>query len=68
MELSVVGRNVVKCSEGLNNRVSNVIRRYVDRRKFGTYTTFSFITFFHVLLVLFYLSFYIRFYVLYAFV
>jgi len=49
-----VSTSVVKWTEGLGNRVSIIMRRCIDRIRFANDMAVMLITFFHILLVLFF--------------
>ena len=55
---SLVKCNWANCSEGVSKRVPNIIRRYKEHVKFAASVALSFITFFHVLLVSFFITLY----------
>jgi len=59
MERSEVSTSVVKWNEALSNRVSIIIRRYIDQMKFTDYMAVLFITFFSIFFWFYFVSLYI---------
>jgi hypothetical protein len=54
MRGSEVSTSVVKRNEDLSNSVSIIIISCTDHMKFSAYMAFSFITFFHIVVSIFY--------------
>ena len=64
MERSEVSKNVVKWIEYHSNRLSNIIRRYIDQMKFAAYMAVWFI--FSIFYWFYFVSLYVGLCVLYA--
>jgi len=65
MARSEVSKSVVKRSEGLSNRVSVIIRRYIDHVRFAAYMAVS-LTIFLIFFWFHFVSLYMWLYVLYT--
>jgi hypothetical protein len=49
---------VLQCSDGLSNKVSNIIKKTYGQYEVAAYMYFTIITFFHILYVLYFITVY----------